>query len=457
MTMTEGRLFDDMSYDEVCATADRYGIDYAKGITPKRDLYQAIVVHLTDLLARGEDPEPLDNVTARAAADATMTLVQAVEDADEPTRRALAKVEMLAAEMEEQAIARHPAAAVSLVGGADSADQSKGEAAVELWRNGDVEPGAQELPSLGRWALMEAMAAKLAHSKLMPKAIRESRDPEADCLVILLAANDLALNPTTALHEVQVIEGKPTLSAKLMRMLVRRAGHEMWTEVHYHETSHRPTAAACFARHKAFPDRLLEAQYTTDDALGAGLIQQIMPDGSVKARSQSGGRKPWESYTEDMLVARATSRLCRREFEMELGGFSYTPEELGSIEVYGEEVDQPDRNFPPERDATELEVEARRVAIAALTDDARAALAIAWKAGNLPHLNPPDGWTGQPVTDRWLPFIDEEIARARAAHPHPEVEPEQADAAAEDAVLVCPGCGLDPEVANADCDEHPFT
>lgn len=253
---------------------------------------------------------------------------------------------------------------------ASPADTSNASAEVERWRSGeDLVERQEKLPDGDSWQRMAAMATALAKSPLMPRHITESRDPEANLMVILLAAHDLGLSATVALQKVNVIEGKPAMAAELMRMLVRRDGHELWCEVERDDEG-RARAVTWFGQRKDAPDRTHEARFGIEDAVDAGLAK-LDANGQITARSSQGKRLPWEAYTEDMLSARATSRLCRRAFEDCLAGVSYTPEELGTITV---------EQDPPEAPEASQEVRDQIAArIAGLSPEAQATVKQRWK------------------------------------------------------------------------------
>lgn len=259
------------------------------------------------------------------------------------------------------------------------------EAAMEDWRAGtDLVERVAELPDVQRWAQMEAMAGKLARSKLMPKHIRDSRDPEADLLVILLAAHDLGLSTTVALNKIAVIEGKPAMQAELQRMLVRRDGHDIWTEV-VRDGAGIPVEAIAHGIRKDQPDRTHAASFTLEDAVIAGLC--TIKEGRAFSRDGNGKAKPWERYTEDMLIARATSRLCRRVFEDCLAGISYTPEELGAIHVDALDDEQPGLPAPYQQ-APQVVIDAFLARIALLDDEAKGKVRERWKSFKLRPLRP---------------------------------------------------------------------
>lgn len=255
--------------------------------------------------------------------------------------------------------------------------------AVDVWKSGEeLEVHRERLPEADAWDRMAAMASKLAKAPTMPRHIRESRDPEADMMVILLTAHDLGLSATVALQKVNVIEGKPAMSAELMRMLVRRDGHRLWVEVEK-DGEDRAQAVTWYGVRTDDPDRTHDASFSISDAIDAGLCS-LGDDGNIRARSSHGKKLPWEAYTEDMLSARATSRLCRRVFEDCLAGVSYTPEELGTITV--EPIDREPVVAQPA--VSEARLAQVRQQIKDMSDDEAAIARRLWKERKLGSLTP---------------------------------------------------------------------
>lgn len=263
------------------------------------------------------------------------------------------------------------------------------------------------LPELSRWSQMEAMAKVLARSPMMPKHIRESRDAEADCMVTLLAAHDLGISATLAFQKVAVIDGKPTQYAELMRILAMRDGHKVWFKIVKDEHG-RPISATCYVRrsdnttathaYKGLGDvsceavvggelcgeprehdvHFDEATFSVYDAAVAKLCT-IDNNGDVQARSNAGKVLPWEAYTEDMLVARATSRAMRRACPESLGGVSYTPDELNAV------VNEAAPTLTPSPESVRVAMQAT---IDELEPEVRAAIAAKWKEQGLGTLKP---------------------------------------------------------------------
>lgn len=263
---------------------------------------------------------------------------------------------------------------------------------MDRWRSGDdVEVRRERLPEPDAWDRMAAMAQKLAHAPTMPAHIKNSRDPEADMMVVLLTAHDLGLSATVALQKVNVIEGKPAMAAELMRMLVRRDGHSIWCEIDK-DPQGEVLAVTWFGIRKEDPDRTHEATFSIEEAKQAGLA----------------GKDVWKKYREDMLSARATSRLCRRVFEDCLAGVSYTPEELGTITVEPLEPAAPED--PP---VAEENLVALRATIAALTDAERAVVAVKWKEQRLGSISEKRGPEIPPLRVSQMPVVASLIAAAK--------------------------------------------
>lgn len=186
----------------------------------------------------------------------------------------------------------------------------------------DVKP-LDVLPGAERWQQLVAIGEFIAKSGLCPKELRQK---PRDVTIVLLAANDLGISITQAIDHVHVIHGRKGMSADLMRALARRDGHSIRID----PASNREFATVHGTRIDSGDEE--SATFTIEEAVHAGLCT-IDADGNVRSRSKDGEKKPWESYTADMLIARATSRLCRRLFSDCIGGVSYTPEELGYIDA----------------------------------------------------------------------------------------------------------------------------
>lgn len=173
-------------------------------------------------------------------------------------------------------------------------------------------------PAAAEMTAALALAERLAMTTFVPSSFRGKPH---EVLAAMLTGRELGIGPMQALQTINVIDGRPTASPELMRALIRRAGHELRVEA-------SSTACSVWGK-RADTGEEAVATFTLEDAARAGLCQ--IRDGRAYARSGRGNPLPWETYTEDLLVARATSRLARRLFADVISGVSYTPEELRGI------------------------------------------------------------------------------------------------------------------------------
>ena len=155
------------------------------------------------------------------------------------------------------------------------------------------------------WVAAMRLAARIHQTPFVPKALRG--DPHS-VLACILTGEELGLGPMQSLRMVNVIEGRPTASAELMRALVNRAGH-----------------------------RLSVVEATDDHVTLYGRRKDTGADATVTwtlkdaQRAKLTGNPAWGKYPRSMLLARATSELCRQIFSDVIGGL-YTPEETAAIE-----------------------------------------------------------------------------------------------------------------------------
>lgn len=121
---------------------------------------------------------------------------------------------------------------------------------------------------------------------------------EQKIFMILLAARELGIKPMMALNGgLWNIQGKIEVSARLMTNLIRQAGHSM--------TVKTINDRECIIEGKrADNGDVQQASFTIEEATRAGLVR-------------SGGN--WTKYPQDMLYARALSRLARRLFADVIG------------------------------------------------------------------------------------------------------------------------------------------
>lgn len=166
------------------------------------------------------------------------------------------------------------------------------------------------------WAPMMPQIVKIseyiAQTEFVPKGLR-GRAPAVAAAI--LTGREVGLPPMTAMAHIDVIEGVPTMDPEMMRALVLREGHELrFVEM-------TKTRCVVVGRRKDEAEAT-RVTFTIDEAKDMGLAS----------------KKNWREQPQNMLVARATSRICRLLFPDVIGGLSYTPEEiLGTIETEASE------------------------------------------------------------------------------------------------------------------------
>jgi hypothetical protein len=191
------------------------------------------------------------------------------------------------------------------------------------------------------------MSKALAQAGVLPEHLR--RQP-ANIMAIGFAARALDIPTWTALQQVVPIDGKVTIQADLMRALVLRANHK------FRVISASPSEATVVVVRHDDPD--FEHRVTVR-------IEEI-PDELTR-------KKNWQNYRADMLVARATSKVCRRACSDVLNGMIYTPDELGAdVDDDGTVVSVAQATGEPDAQAAGLNDDAARLRAAAESEAAKA-------------------------------------------------------------------------------------
>lgn len=143
------------------------------------------------------------------------------------------------------------------------------------------------------------LAGKVAATEFVPASLRGK--PAAVAACILFGA-EVGIGPMRSLSSIHVVDGRPAMSAELMRALVLAAGHSIRV------VELTTTRCVLLGTRRGDTDGTTIA-YSIDDAKRAGVA----------------GRKTWQSYPREMMLARATTVLCRAVFADVIGG-------MGSLE-----------------------------------------------------------------------------------------------------------------------------
>lgn len=137
---------------------------------------------------------------------------------------------------------------------------------------------------------------------------KDTRDL-SQAVVKIMAGAEMGFGPFASMKGVDIIEGKPAISAGLMAAAVRRG-----TRYDYRVLTH--TETECSIEFRMGREVLGVSTFTVENAKAAGLWDK---PGSV-----------WKRYTRNMLFARAMSNGVRFHCPDVFAGPVYTPEELGA-------------------------------------------------------------------------------------------------------------------------------
>ncbi|BCJ64119.1 hypothetical protein [Polymorphospora rubra] len=144
------------------------------------------------------------------------------------------------------------------------------------------------------------IADMLCRTSFVPKAFQGKA---AECAAAILAGQEMDMSPMASLRAIDVIEGKPGLTALGLRALVQSKGHEIWV----HEST--ATRAIVKGRRRG-SDKVESSTWTMDRA------------------KHLAGKDNWRKQPTAMLLARATAECARLIAADALLGMPYSTEEL---------------------------------------------------------------------------------------------------------------------------------
>lgn len=151
------------------------------------------------------------------------------------------------------------------------------------------------------------IAQALASTSFVPKQMQGRPD---EVTAAILFGREIGMDPMTALQTVNVIQGRPTLTANAMRGLAMASGVQFRLD----ET----TETRCVMSAKA-PGQTdwTTITWTIDQARKLGLTS----------------KENWKNQPGAMLIARATSQLCRLVAANVLIGLPYSTEEMTDVDA----------------------------------------------------------------------------------------------------------------------------
>lgn len=170
-----------------------------------------------------------------------------------------------------------------------------------------------------------------AAGDLIPKGLQNpDGSPSPGKILLVMETGDmLGLHPAASLQSIDVVEGRATLSAKLMSALIRKAGHRL--EIRKTGTIGGGDYSVTVVGTREDTGETFADTWDIPRGIRAGSVDSYKPNAAgvweVRARSKYDKPKPWEAYAESMPVNRAISVVAREGFSDILFGL-YGTEEL---------------------------------------------------------------------------------------------------------------------------------
>jgi len=161
------------------------------------------------------------------------------------------------------------------------------------------------IPDQEEWATMKEISKVLLTTQFLPDSIKSPQQAVA----IILKGRELKIPAMQALSQINVIKGKPTMSAELMLAMIYRECPT--AEVEF--TKYTDTEVECKVRRHS-KGNWQTFSWTMKTAQTAGLASGFS----------------WKKYPRAMLRSRVISEMARAVFPDCIMGCSYTPEEMGA-------------------------------------------------------------------------------------------------------------------------------
>jgi hypothetical protein len=147
-----------------------------------------------------------------------------------------------------------------------------------------------------------SVAQKLVTTSFVPEVFR---DKPHEATAAILAGDEVGLSPMASLRAFDIIDGVAAPRAITHRAVVQSFGHEVW------QVEATNTRAVIRGR-RAGTNQVQESEWTIERARLRGLT----------------GKKNWREQPKSMLIARATSEVCRLIASDAIMGMPYSVEEL---------------------------------------------------------------------------------------------------------------------------------
>lgn len=174
---------------------------------------------------------------------------------------------------------------------------------------GQVSKGERLREWLDLFIKTEQVANVLAKTTFVPKAMQGK---PAEVAAAMMRSFEMAIDPLDGLGHMHVINGKVGYSAELMRRRIIEAGHEI---LFVESTDSRAVIKGRRREHHDDESKWQTFTFTEENAR--------------KAKIDLGG------YPADKLVARASSRMCRRMFPEVLAGAAIAEDLIDAVVIEG--------------------------------------------------------------------------------------------------------------------------
>jgi hypothetical protein len=168
-----------------------------------------------------------------------------------------------------------------------------------------------DLPSLAELEVMQAMSNMVKGSQILANVLAQKSE---DILAAMLYGRALGIDPMIAASEIAIINGKPTVSGKLLLALMHNSG---LIKLVFDPANNDERAAL----HAKRIDNGFEytATFTWEQAQSAGL--------HLDRYGKPSPRSPWYLYRSQMLVWRVVG-IVARVVAPDITGGLYAPEEI---------------------------------------------------------------------------------------------------------------------------------
>lgn len=174
-----------------------------------------------------------------------------------------------------------------------------------------------------------AYAKTVAGSDIIPQAYRGK---PANIVIAMGFGQSMGLSPAESLYRINVIQGKPTMSAELIAAQVRKAGHRLRIS-----KDEKAMSATCTIIRRDDPD----APFT------------VTRDAAWAERMGLSGKDNYKKQPLTMLTWRAISACAREACPEALYGVAYTPDEMSDMEPTEEMHHEPVQAVPVQAEVVE--------------------------------------------------------------------------------------------------------